>query len=95
MFGVRFEGHPDLRRILMYEEFEGHALRKDYSADKTQPLVPYREGDDVLGKLAPFAADMGMPWGRNDWQSRDHSWDEETTEGEAAKDEAKQGGAAS
>jgi NADH-quinone oxidoreductase subunit C len=74
MFGVRFEGHPDLRRILMYEEFEGHALRKDYAADKAQPLVPYREGEDVLGKLAPFRNDEGMPWGRNEWLPRDAAW---------------------
>ena len=39
MFGVRFDGHPDLRRLLLYEEFVGHPLRKDYPINRRQPLI--------------------------------------------------------
>jgi NADH-quinone oxidoreductase subunit C len=61
--GVRFDGHPDLRRILLYPEFEGHPLRKDYPADLAQPLVPYREVENI-DKVAPFGLDEGMSFGR-------------------------------
>ena len=43
MFGIVFEDHPKLTRILMYEEFKGHPLRKDYPVDKRQPLVEERD----------------------------------------------------
>jgi NADH-quinone oxidoreductase subunit C len=69
MFGIKFSGHPDMRRILLYDEFVGHPLRKDYPIDKAQPLVPYREVNDI-DKLPPFGIEEGQPFARIDWESR-------------------------
>lgn len=45
MFGIHFRNHPDPRRILLYEEFVGYPLRKDYPKEKRQPLVR-RDGSE-------------------------------------------------
>ena len=47
-YGVQFAGHGDLRRMLTYPEFVGHALRKDYPLRGRQALIPERPIKDIF-----------------------------------------------
>lgn len=63
LFGIRFAGHPDLRRILMWDGFEGHPLRKDWK----EPF--YEEPNKPFGSRWPggevFRAEDRNPYGKN------------------------------
>jgi NADH-quinone oxidoreductase subunit C len=63
LYGVDFRGHPDMRRILMYEEFVGHPLRKDYPQNARQPLVRRPDApptDDLTQRLRPDSHNRGV-----------------------------------
>lgn len=71
LFGIKFTGHPNLKRILTFEEFEGHPLRKDYPINK-RPKIPtpdplieegIRSLDDVAEIQADTREDITKPLG--------------------------------
>jgi NADH/F420H2 dehydrogenase subunit C len=57
LFGIRFEGHPNMKRLLNHFEFVGHPLRKDYPAQKRQWLST---NDPLLDQLEARLRENGM-----------------------------------
>ena len=53
MFGIRFDGHPDPRRILMPADWEGHPLRKDYPLGYEEVQFTFNVGDVEVRKPRP------------------------------------------
>lgn len=61
MYGIRFVGHPNLKRVLMYEEFVGFPLRKDYPMAKRQPLIEMRNVREIPTQRNPPPEMLNTP----------------------------------
>ena len=61
LYGIRFVGHPNLKRVLLYEEFVGHPLRKDYPIAASQPLVEMRPVKEVRTQRAALPELLNKP----------------------------------
>lgn len=93
LFGVSFEGHPDLRRILMWEEYEWHPLRKDFPLAGREAALPSGDAASMGGGLdrvavapmegGPFVSAEGGGSPRNgEPRGADQSWADDRGAGE-------------
>ena len=85
MFGIAFTGHPNLKRILMWDEYPYHPLRKDFPLAGIETELP---GADVAAETGakviaspmlggPFVSPQGGPMSRREPRALDQAWSEE------------------
>lgn len=73
LFGIKFEGHPNLRRVLLWEGFHGHPMRKDWrEAYYDEDAKPFKSRHPAKGY--EFHEDK-LPWGKN--TTYPEGWDPE------------------
>lgn len=84
MFGIRFEGHPDLRRILMWDDYPYYPLRKEFPLAGIETDLPDAEiSEETKAKViaapmmgGPFVASDGEPMSKSEPRAKDQSWTE-------------------
>jgi NADH-quinone oxidoreductase subunit C len=84
LMGIKFEGHPDLRRILMWEGYPWHPLRKEFPLAGMPTDLPDAEiaAEVKVGTIAapmaggPFVATPGEPMSEAEPRAKDEAWNE-------------------
>lgn len=87
MFGISFAGHPDLRRILMWDNYPFHPLRKDFPLAGIEAPLPNEDAGvagEILGGMTQVAPEAGGPFtarggrvaSKAEPRAKDQSWNE-------------------
>ena len=85
MFGIVFTGHPNLKRILMWEDYPHHPLRKDFPLAGIKTPLPAADVAEATGAQVeaapmaggPFRASSGATMSKSEPRGSDESWSEQ------------------
>ena len=86
LMGIHYEGHPDLRRILMWDDYPYHPLRKDFPLAGIETPLPADDVAEITGTSVkpapmmggPFVSSAGGPMSQTEPRGRDESWNEQS-----------------